>query len=49
MTFLYDYGDEWIFRVEVIETGKAEPGAAYPRIVSKIGTAPPQYPQIDDE
>ncbi len=23
MTFLYDYGDEWRFRVEVIETGQA--------------------------
>ena len=46
MTLLYDYGDEWRFRVEVIETGQAEPGADYPRIVSKIGKAPPQYPDI---
>ena len=49
MTFLYDYGDEWLFRVEVIETGQAQPTADYPRIVSKIGNAPPQYPDIDDE
>lgn len=49
MTFLYDYGDEWCFRVEVIETGQAEPGADYPRIVSKIGKAPPQYSDIEDE
>jgi hypothetical protein len=49
MTFLYDYGDEWRFRVEVIETGQAEPGADYPRIVRKIGKAPRQYPNIEDE
>jgi len=49
MTFLYDYGDEWRFRVEVIETGQAEPGADYPRIVRKIGNAPSQYPHIEDE
>lgn len=49
MTFLYDYGDEWRFRVEVIETGQAEPAADYPRMVRKIGKAPPQYPNIEDE
>lgn len=49
MTFLYDYGDEWRFRVEVLETGQAQPGADYPRIVSKFGKAPQQYPDIDDE
>lgn len=49
MTFLYDYGDEWLFRVEAIEIGQAENGADYPRLVRKIGKAPPQYPQINDE
>jgi hypothetical protein len=47
MTFLYDFGDEWRFRVEVIGTRPAEPGVAYPRIVSMIGTAPMQYPDIE--
>ncbi|MER9164719.1 hypothetical protein [Mesorhizobium sp. M0715] len=47
ITFLYDYGDEWRFRVEVI--GQAQPDANYPRIINKIGKAPPQYPDIDDE
>lgn len=49
MTFLYDYGDEWRFRVEVIEIGPAKPGADYPRTVNKCGKAPPQYPDIEDE
>jgi hypothetical protein len=49
MTFLYDYGDEWRFRAEVIGTGQALPDANYPRIVGKIGKAPQQYLDIDDE
>ena len=49
MTFLYDYGDEWRFRVDVIGTGLAQPGANYPRLVGKLGKAPPQYPDIEDE
>ena len=49
MTFLYDYGDEWRFRVEVVETGQAQPGADYPRIVSRFGKAPSQYPDIEDQ
>jgi len=49
MSFLYDYGDEWRFRVEVVETGQAQPGADYPRIVSKLGRAPPQYPESEHD
>lgn len=49
MTFLYDYGDEWRFRVGVIGKTQAQPDANYPRIVSKVGKAPPHYPDIEDE
>lgn len=49
MTFLYDYGDEWRFRVEVIEKAKAQAGSTYPRTVKTIGTAPPQYPDFEDD
>ena len=48
MTFLYDFGDEWCFRVEVIGTGPVQPRVAYPRVVSRIGTAPVQYPDIEN-
>jgi hypothetical protein len=48
MTFLYDFGDEWRFRVEVVRTGSTEAGVAYPKIISSFGTAPMQYPDIDD-
>ncbi|EHK54865.1 hypothetical protein MAXJ12_23157, partial [Mesorhizobium alhagi CCNWXJ12-2] len=49
MTFLYDYGDEWRFRVEVVETGQAQPGADYPRIVSKFGKAPFRELRVEDD
>jgi hypothetical protein len=47
MTFLYDYGDERRFAVQVVATEQEELGADYPRIISKVGKAPPQYPDID--
>jgi hypothetical protein len=44
MTFLFDYGDMWQFRIEVIGRRQKEPHLKYPRVVKKIGRAPPQYP-----
>lgn len=49
MTFLFDYGDNWQFRVEVIGQNRKEPGVIYPRLLKTIGTAPEQYPDPDDE
>jgi hypothetical protein len=47
LAFLFDYGDEWLFRVEVIGTGYAEKGR-YPKVIAKKGDAPPQYPEEPD-
>ncbi|MBK1839317.1 hypothetical protein JHL17_18055 [Azospirillum sp. YIM B02556] len=49
MTFLFDYGDEWRFRVEVLAMGKREPRKRYPRVVASVGKAPPQYPDFGEE
>ena len=49
MLFLFDYGDEWRFKVEVIGLGKRDSNAQYPRFVGQMGKAPPQYPDADDE
>jgi hypothetical protein len=49
MLFLFDYGDEWRFKVEVIGLGEKVPKARYPNVVKSIGTAPPQYPDLDEE
>ena len=49
MLFLFDYGDEWHFKVEVIGLGKKKPKAQYPKVVASVGKAPPQYPDPDED
>jgi hypothetical protein len=49
MTFLFDYGDNWEFRVELIGENTRERGAKYPRVVKKVGTAPEQYPAEEED
>jgi len=47
--FLFDYGDEWRFRVTPVRTSDAvDPSAGYPRVVARHGDAPPQYEQPDE-
>ena len=49
MQFLFDYGDEWRFQVEVIGLGEKAPKTRYPRLLRAVGEAPPQYPPEDDD
>ena len=49
MLFLFDYGDEWLFTVGLIGLGRREPKAAYPRVVKRVGEAPPQYPDPEED
>ena len=49
MLFLFDYGDQWEFKVEVIGLGEKVPKARYPKVIKSVGTAPPQYPDPDEE
>lgn len=48
MLFLFDYGDNWNFRVELKEIRKAIEGEKLPRVLNVIGKAPLQYPPIRD-
>jgi hypothetical protein len=48
MTFLFDYGDEWLFRVKATGLGKKERGVKYPRVLKSLGDAPEQYPSDDE-
>lgn len=48
MMFLFDYGDDWLFRVKLKETGSKLARVRYPRVVATKGEAPPQYPDPDD-
>jgi len=48
--FLFDYGDEWHFRVKLVRASETvEPGAVYPRVVAHQGESPPQYESLEDE
>jgi hypothetical protein len=49
MLFLFDYGDEWHFRVTLKETGEKAAKVRYPRVVESRGEAPEQYPVDEDE
>ena len=49
MLFLFDYGDNWLFTVELIGFGKKEAKTKYPRILKSAGKAPKQYPDYDGE
>ena len=43
MLFLFDYGDEWYFAVELKGIELPKKNANYPSIVKSVGEAPPQY------
>jgi hypothetical protein len=47
--YLFDYGDEWRFKVRVHAINEnADPEAGYPRLVESVGEAPEQYPVWDE-
>jgi hypothetical protein len=48
MVFLFDYGDDWCFRVSLKAKGTKLAKTRYPRVVATRGDAPPQYPDPDD-
>ena len=47
--YLFDYGDEWRFKLRVHAINPHALEADYPLIVQSVGKAPPQYPYEDDE
>jgi len=49
MRFLFDYGDEWVFLVELVSRKRKEPKVKLPRLLSSIGKAPVQYVYPEDE
>ena len=43
MLFLFDYGDNWLFVVELVGFGEKDNSKKYPKVLKKIGRAPKQY------
>ena len=48
-TFLFDYGDEWIFKVERLSQEDGAAPAAFWKLLKSTGDAPPQYPDYEEE
>jgi Plasmid pRiA4b ORF-3-like protein len=47
--YTFDMGDQWEHVIEVVATKEGTGKGTYPRLVKKIGAAPPQYPEDDEE
>jgi hypothetical protein len=47
--YLFDYGDQHEFDVQLIATSPDQPRGAYPRLIEQHGQLPPQYPGEEDE
>jgi len=41
--FLFDYGDNWQFVIELKDFSEKSEDKKYPRIFNKIGKSPKQY------
>jgi hypothetical protein len=44
LTFLFDYGDDWMFQVTLTGTGQKAPKMRYPKVLAAHGTSQEQYP-----
>ena len=49
MVFLFDYGDEWLFDVEVVRVDEQAPKNRKPRVLTKVGPSPTQYTYPEEE
>jgi hypothetical protein len=49
MRFLFDYGDKWVFLVELLSRKPREPKVKLPRLLISAGEAPAQYFDAEDE
>jgi hypothetical protein len=42
MTYVYDFGDDWVHRLVLTNIRQGEPGIGYPRYIAGEGNAPPE-------
>jgi len=49
MLFLFDYGDDWRFVVELAGLGERRLKTKYSRLLKRVGIAPPQYEEVGKE
>lgn len=49
LRFLFDYGDNWLFAVELLDITTKKENTKYSQILKKVGQAPEQYPQLEED
>ncbi|AWR86119.1 hypothetical protein Mtai_v1c08750 [Meiothermus taiwanensis WR-220] len=49
MLFVFDYGDDWRFEVQLVRTEPRQKGVRYPKVLERVGESPKQYPDYEDE
>ena len=49
MGFLFDYGDNWWFTVELADIKPSVKNTNYPKVLKRVGKAPEQYPDLDGD
>ncbi|MDJ0692408.1 MAG: hypothetical protein QNJ41_28455 [Xenococcaceae cyanobacterium MO_188.B32] len=47
--YWFDFGDDWMHQINVIEIKKATPKKRYPKVIKRTGESPPQYVDWDEE
>ena len=50
-TFFYwfDFGDDWIHKINVVSIDTEFPEGKYPKIIARVGDSPPQYAEWEEE
>jgi hypothetical protein len=46
--YMFDYGDDWEHKLEVLGLSDEDPSHRYPRVAGRHGASPPQYPESDE-
>lgn len=49
MLFVFDYGDDWRFEVELKEIREKFSAERLPNVLTSVGAAPPQYQALDEK
>jgi hypothetical protein len=47
--YIFDMGDYWEHIIDVVAIDEGPGKGEYPRVTERVGTPPPQYPDLDEE
>lgn len=49
LRFLFDYGDNWFFTIELMDIKQFSGNEKYPKLIKSVGKAPEQYPPLEED